>query len=223
MRTVRQTLVGRVRTIQTHLSRRQAAALAASVVFHLAVIGALVAGLGSFIAPREEPAIQVIMAPESWLHTTPPAPHVQAPGHQPPSKAPPQILQLPKPPAPPPVTSDDARARLFGAPFVGRDSVREALQTAVTCAHADLSHLSPGDQERCRNLNRQRTHEGPAYAVGPSDPVKRAALDQAARNNETWSSYRASRRMDDFPSLRALAGRTEPPPRPVIRRDPTQN
>ena len=84
-----------MRIIQNHLSRRQAAALAASVVFHLAVIGALVAGLGSFIAPKEEPAIQVIMAPESWLRTTPPASRVQAPVHQPPSKAPPQALQLP--------------------------------------------------------------------------------------------------------------------------------
>jgi hypothetical protein len=213
-----------LRLYPRHISRRQALAVAASVVFHLVVIAALVAGLRARDVASDAPDIQVMMTPESWLHTrAPPAQPAVAARERPQSARAESPGALPAPPPVAPIAGDDARARLFGAPFVGRDAVRDALLAAVTCAHADLSHLSDEEQERCRNLNRQRSHEGPVYAVGPSDPVKRAAMDQAARAGETWRNYRDSRRMDDFPGLRALAGGDPSPPHQFIRRDPTQN
>jgi hypothetical protein len=217
-----------LRLYPRHISRRQALAVAASVVLHLVVIAALVAGLRARDAGSDTPDIQVMMTPESWLHTRAPPARASLPARERPQSSPrgASAAALPVPPPVAPIAGDDARARLFGAPFVGRDAVRDALLAAVTCAHADLSRLSAEDQERCRNLNRQRSHEGPAYAVEPSDPVKRAAMDQAARQGEAWSSYRSSRRMDDYPGLRGIFGRAAdpaPPAEPAVRRGPTEN
>jgi hypothetical protein len=172
---------------------------------HLAILAGFILAIQ---IPRltEPPAIEVSLVPAFPAETE--APHRRAPPPPPrPERAvaprqvrlvgPEVVTPLPIPAAPPDAA---ARARLFAAPFVPHEPVREGLRSTTGCTEADLLKLSPGEREACRKRNHDLGAGAPVYAVGPSDPVKRAYLDKQAAKNE------ARRRMLEAPPTPAMKG-----------------
>jgi hypothetical protein len=168
--------------------RTRAISLGAAVLAHILL------GLGFVLAiqiPRlvAPPPVQVSLvppipeiAPARPRRAAPPPRAVEkAPPPAPryaPSIGPAQIPPLPIPAAPPDKATRD---RLFSAPFKPHDA-REALRAATGCQDPDK--LSPDERDACRKINHDRGANAPTYAVGPSDPKKKAFLDKQAAKNE---------------------------------------
>lgn len=171
--------------------RTRAIGVGVAVVAHAAFFAALVL---TVTVPRliEPPAIQVSLVPAFPVEAPararpkpiPPPPRTEREIAPRPGRlvGPEQVTPLPIPAAPPDAAT---RERLMAAPLAtAREPVREGLRTSGGCTDADFLKLSPSERAKCR----QRAHDlgvgAPAYAVGPSDPKKRAWLDQQAAKNE---------------------------------------
>jgi hypothetical protein len=165
----------------------RAIGLAVAVGAHVALFTALVL---SVTVPRliEPPAIQVSLVPAFPLQAKPRL------GRPPPPRTErtiaPRLGKLvgpaPIPPLPIPAAPPDAvtRERLLSAPFAPHEPVREGLRTSGGCTDADFLKLSPAERDKCRQRNHDLGAGAPTYAVGPSDPRKRAYLDKQAARNE---------------------------------------
>jgi len=167
--------------------RTRAFSLGAAIAAHVAFFAALVltVEVPRLIEPR---AIEVSLVSALPVETTPRPSRPRPPrteraiapraGRQ---VGPAQIPPLPIPAAPPDAIS---RARLFSAPFAPHEPVREGLRATSGCAEADWLKLTPAERDKCRQRNHDLGAGAPVYAVGPSDPVKRAYLDKQAAKNE---------------------------------------
>jgi hypothetical protein len=171
-----------------HPARRVAFGVGVALALHLAV------GLGLILAiqiPRliEPPPVVVSLVPPFAAPASPRPARKAPPPRLAPEVAPrlarpvgpAQIPPLPIPAAP---TDANARARLFAAPFVPQERVRVGLRTTTGCPDSDVLNLSPEEQEACRKRAHDLRAGAPVYAVGPSDPGKRARLDRQAARNE---------------------------------------
>jgi hypothetical protein len=187
---------------QTARAGTRAFGLSVAVVIHLAVLAGLVLAI-RIPHMAEAPAIHVSLVP-AWRIERKPEPKAPPP---PPERtiAPraaritgPEVVQPLAIPAAPPDAA--ARARLLAAPFAPHEPVRDTLRATAGCAETDWLKLSPAERETCR----QRAHTlglgAPVYAVGPSDPAKRAFLDKQAARNE------AHRRALEAPPTPAMVG-----------------
>jgi hypothetical protein len=186
-------------------ARTKAFGVAVAVIAHLAVLTALVLAIEIPRLPQA-PAIQVSLVP-AWrvLPHAPPKPPPPPP--RPERAIAPRPARLVGPETPPPLSipagppDAAARGRLLAAPFITpHEPVRDSLRTAGGCTEADWLKLSEAERDKCR----QRAHAlgagAPTYAVGPSDPSKRAFLDKQAARNE------ARRRSLEAPPTPAMTG-----------------
>jgi hypothetical protein len=160
-----------------------------AVGVHVAILAGLVV---SIEIPRLPPApvIRVSLVP-AWRveEPRPPAPKPPPPSRPERDLAPrparivgPEAVQpLHIPPAPLDAAS---RAGLLAAPFAPHEPIREGLRAAGGCTEADWLKLSPAERDKCRQRDHDLGVGAPVYAVGPSDPSKRAFLDKQAAKNE---------------------------------------
>jgi hypothetical protein len=179
--TIRQKAPGRARAI----------GLGVAIAAHVVVFAALVL---TVTVPHliEPPAIQVSLVPAFPVETralarpksAPPPPRTEREVAPRPGRlvGPEKVTPLPIPAAPPDAAT---RERLMAAPLApSREPVREGLRTTGGCADADFLKLAPSEREKCRQRNHDLGIGAPTYAVGPSDPKKRAFLDKQAAKNE---------------------------------------
>lgn len=171
--------------------RTRALSLGVVIVGHvLLAIGLVLAvQIPHLIAP---PPIEVSLVPPLPL----PAPPRAAPARPAPSPSRPQPqiaprlgrIVGPERPAPLPIPAApvdaEARARLLAAPFAPKEGAARGLRTTGGCDDADEMKLTGEEREKCRQHTHDLRANAPVYAVGPSDPKKRAYLDAQAAKNE---------------------------------------
>jgi hypothetical protein len=171
--------------------RTRALSLGVVIAGHvLLAIGLVLAvQIPHLIAP---PPIQVSLVPALPLPMQPRAvrPRPAPPPSRPQPRVAPRLGKIVGPENPTPLAipaapvDAEARARLLAAPFAPKEGAARGLRTTGGCDDADEMKLTGEERERCR----QRTHDlradAPVYAVGPSDPKKRAYLDAQAAKNE---------------------------------------
>jgi hypothetical protein len=192
--------------------RNRAIGLGVAIAAHTALFAALVLTL---TVPHliEPPAIQVSLVPAFPLDTRPRPKHAPPPPKTEPAIAPragrlvgpEKIAPLPIPPVP---VDEATRERLMSAPLSPsrepvREPVREGLRTTGGCTDADFLKLSPSERDKCRQRNHQLGVGAPTYAIGPSDPKKRAYLEKQAAKNE---SHRLSMEAPPSPPMAGCGG-----------------
>lgn len=169
-------------------ARTRAFGFGVAILAHVLILAGLVAAV-RIPQLAEAPPIQVTLVPPLAIPSiTPKARPAPPPPERVERAIQPRAAKIIGPeaprPLPIPATPPDAaaRARLLNAPFAAKpqEPVTQGLRTSVGCTESDFLKLSPAEQEVCRKRARALGANAPTYAVGPSDPRKRAFLDKQA-------------------------------------------
>jgi hypothetical protein len=203
--------------MQTARRRRTTAAVALSVVAHLAVVTAL--GLYSPVlrAPEEAGGPPLAIIPLLLMPRTPPPPTGVGTRPQPvrlhqralrvaPSALP--VAPLPVPEAPKAAApSPPGPVAVAPAPIAPPGQVRLTLRTAIGCANPDAAGLSREEREACDRRLAVGAKGAPYLGMG-LDRGKQGVLDSAASVNE------AQQRSRRAPLPAGVSGRGDEPGQP---------
>jgi len=201
------TVAGHQPAIRGKAQTRRNAAIAASVLAHVAVLAIIGLTVPKMVL-REAPqpaATDVWLMPRLTLEQHTPAEHKAAapkvaaiPSIARAQRAAPAPTPAPRTPAPAPkavaAPAAQGQAQPQGAPggkgaaaapsqtIDGGDGVQRALRTSVGCDYGRIVHLNPGEADRCNQTGGAQAKTGPAF-IG-IDPLKRGRFDEQVDADE---------------------------------------